>query len=118
MHVASIVIAIFLAVFFGFLGVSKVIGTKTVNALLAHVGVSPSLGRAIGGAECLAALGFFGAALWIKAAGIAAAIGVVLLMFGAVYYHLRAGDRNPKDLAPAIVIAILSVAVLGLLATA
>jgi hypothetical protein len=113
MHVAVIVISILLAVFLGFLGISKLLGTKSSRAITDHLGVSVPLSQAIGVAECLAVLGFIGAVISIKAAGIAAAIGVCVLMIGAVFYHVRVGDKA-KDLAPAVLVGILSAAVLAM----
>ena len=115
MHIAVIVISLVLALFLTFLGVSKLLGTKSSRAITDHLDVSVPLSKAIGVAECAAALGFIGAALSITAAGIAAAIGVCILMLGALVFHIRAGDK-PKDLAPAVVVEALSLVVLVSLA--
>ncbi len=40
--------------------------------------------------------------------GFLAAIGLIVLMVGAVVYHIRGGDK-PKDYAPAIVMGALAV---------
>lgn len=111
MHVTVTVISLVLALFLAFLGISKLLGTKSSRTITEHLGVSTPLSKAIGVAECAAALGFVGAALSITAAGIAAAVGVCILMVGALVFHARAGDK-PKDFAPAVVVEILSLVTL------
>ena len=63
----------------------------------------------IGIAEVLAAVGvLIGAAVtdleWL---GVAAAVGILVMMVGALRYHLRAGDRFEN--LPAVVVSVVTV---------
>jgi DoxX-like family len=79
----------------GFLaaGSIKVIGTKTSIQMRDHVAVAAALWRVIGALELAAAAGLV-ADLFNPALGVAAAIGVSLLLAGAVVAHLRVGDAG------------------------
>jgi DoxX-like family len=86
----------------GFLaaGSIKVIGTKTSIQMRDHVAVAAALWRVIGALELAAAAGLV-AGLFNPALGVAAAIGVSLLLAGAVVAHLRVDDAGGA--APALV---------------
>jgi len=60
--------------------------------------------------ELLAALGLL-VGIWAKAAGLAAAAGLVLYFIGAVIAHLRAKE-TVKDLFPAALLATISLVTL------
>ena len=77
-------------------------------ALRDRLGVAPPLWASIGVPEALAAAGLV-AGLWWAPIGVAAAIGVVLLMLGALGFHLRARFLGAA-LAPPAAIAILAAA--------
>jgi hypothetical protein len=73
-----------------------------------HVRFSHKAYKGIGALELLAAVGLLaGLAVWPL--GVAAGIGLVLLMIGAIVAHLRAGDKI-KVFAPALVLGVLALA--------
>lgn len=100
-------------------GAAKLTGAEQMVANLeGHLGVSSGLRLAIGALEVAAGLAIALALVassweWL---GLAAAIGLVLLMIGAVTYHLRAGDP-PQGWAPPATLGALA-AVTALLFTA
>lgn len=100
-------------------GVAKLTGAEQmVENLDGHLGISAGLRTTIGALEVAAglaiALALFAASWeWL---GIAAAVGLVLLMVGAVTYHLRAGDP-PQGWAPPATLGVLA-AVTAVLFTA
>jgi uncharacterized membrane protein YphA (DoxX/SURF4 family) len=70
-------------------------------------GVSPPLVRVIGALELAGALGAL-VGLAVPLLGVAAAIGLAMLMEAAFSFHLRAGDyRDPKLRGPAFMPIIL-----------
>jgi DoxX-like family len=100
----------------GFLaaGSIKVIGTKTSIQMRDHVAVAAALWRVIGALELAAAAGLV-AGLFNPALGVAAAIGVSLLVAGAVVAHLRVDDAGGAApalamLVPAIVFIVIRIA--------
>src|SRR5689334_19877949 len=85
------VLAAVLVVAFGLAGSAKVAAVPAMRARAAHVGYSPEAYRRIGVLEILGVLGILvGAAAPLI--GILAAVGLVLLLAGAVVVHLRTGD--------------------------
>lgn len=61
------------------------------TALQSHMGLSAGLVRFIGLAEVAAAVGLVVGLFW-QPLGIAAAIGLIVTMIGAVGFHAKAGD--------------------------
>lgn len=88
------------------LGLSKALAVPVMRERAAHVGVPVRGYRLIGLAELAAAVGLV-AGHWWPLLGTAAALGVVLLMAGAVLAHLRVGDALPQWL-PAVATAALA----------
>jgi len=87
----------------GGIGAMKLVGNETGIEQAVRLGYD-KIRVPIGVAEVLAAAGvFIGAAVtdleWL---GAAAAVGIILMMIGAVGYHIRAGDRLEN--IPAIVV--------------
>lgn len=111
-----IVLTVVLVGCFTMLGVAKVAGTAGMPARAAHVGLTSAAFKRIGTLELLAALGL---ALGLVEAwiGLAAAVGLVLLLTGAGVTHLRNGD-GPRALAPAVVLTAVLVSYLVLAAAA
>ena len=95
-----IVLTIALVACFTSLGLAKVLGAAGMPARAAHVGFNSAAYKRIGALELLAALGLMLGLVesWI---GLAAAVGLVLLMTGACVAHLRNGD-GPREIAPAV----------------
>lgn len=67
----------------------------------------------LAGLEIAGGVGVF-VGIWVKFLGIAAAIGVILYMLGAILAHIRVSDYVLKNLFPAIMLLIFAVVVLVL----
>lgn len=106
--ITTIVLAGVLVVAFGVLGSAKVAASPAMRARAEHVGFSADAYRRIGVLEILAVLGILvGAA--VPLIGALAALGLVVLLGGAVTAHLRNGD-GLRELAPALVLGAVAVA--------
>ncbi|PRX47476.1 DoxX-like protein [Prauserella shujinwangii] len=93
-----------------FLGAAglRIAGARQIRATDARLGVPPRLDPVIGALELAAVAGLI-AGFWFRPLALAASVGLVLLMIGAVAYHLRA--RDPAALtAPAATLGVLAVA--------
>lgn len=111
-----IVLTIALAGCFTLLGLAKVAGTAGMLARAAHVGLNSAAYKRVGALELLAALGL-SLGLVEPRIGLAAAVGLVLLMAGACVTHLRNGD-GPREIAPAVVMTAVLVSYLVVIAAA
>ena len=112
MHIAFIIVSVLLALELAIAGVPKVIQLSAVRANAEHLGVSVALDRMIGAAEVSAAVGLL-LGLAFPALSIVTGAAVFLLMCGAIGYHAKAKD-NLLAMAPAVLTAALSVAVVVL----
>ncbi len=102
METAANVLSILLAISYLGSGGMKVLGQAKIIEGLDKLGVSRNLSRVIGALELAAAAGLL-LGLVIGWLGAAAAIGLVLLMAGAIVFHIRAGDyADPKLRGPAL----------------
>jgi uncharacterized membrane protein YkgB len=112
MHTLTVVLAAVLALALTAAGVPKIAKLASARDNAVHLNLPMNLSRGIGALEVAAAGGLLiGFVLpWLA---IAAAIGVVLLMIGAVIAHARMKDPMPMML-PAIGYAMLAAAVLVL----
>ena len=118
MSVLAWIVGLVVAAGFLAAGASKLMGVPMMAEVRERLGYSEGLQKAIGGLEVLGAIGVFIGLLSSGDAellGTAAAIGLILLMVGAVVYHQRASDP-PKEMGGAIVMLILSVLYIILLA--
>jgi uncharacterized membrane protein YphA (DoxX/SURF4 family) len=106
MFVVTIILAVLLALVFGMAGAQKVVGAKTAMDNADHINASHGLYRVIGVLELLAAIGLL-VGLAVAPLGIAAGVGLVLLMIGAVVFHVRAHDAM-KAMTPPVVLAVLA----------
>jgi uncharacterized membrane protein YphA (DoxX/SURF4 family) len=111
MFVATLVLSILLALLFAFAGGSKLAGVQQMRDSAAHLGLSFPAYQRIGGLEVLGAVGLL-IGLWFAPLGIAAATGLVLLMIGAVYFHIRAKDPAKIFSAPAALAVFALVALI------
>jgi hypothetical protein len=103
----TIILATLLIVAFAVLGTAKLAAVPAMRSRAEHAGFSVAAYRRIGALEIAGVLGLLlGAA--VPAMGALAAIGLLLLLGGAVLTHLRNGD-GPKEMAPAIVLAAVTV---------
>ena len=112
MHIAVIVLSVLLAVEFTATGMMKVLETRTARDNAAHLGISLRLSRLIGIAELAAVAGLLGG-LAFRPLGVVTAATVILLMIGAVWSHLKAGDKGPAAL-PAVITGVAAIALLTL----
>jgi DoxX-like protein len=112
MHVATIVLSVLLAVELAATGIIKVIGTGTARKNAEHLGVSPGLSRLIGLAELAAVVGLL-VGIAVRPLAVVTAAAVVLLMAGAIGYHLKARDKIGAAL-PAVITAGAAIALLAL----
>ncbi|HEV3153177.1 MAG TPA: DoxX family protein [Candidatus Baltobacteraceae bacterium] len=108
MHIAATVIGVLLALAFLVIGGAKIAGVSTMREAASHFGIPYNTYRAIGVLEIAGALGVL-IGFVNKALGIAAGIGLFLLLIGAVASHLRVRDPFVK-LLPALVLGVLAVA--------
>lgn len=108
MSIATIVISVLLAVAFLFTAAIKLFGVRQSLQIRDQLGVGAGLWRVIGGLEVAGAVGLL-VGLEVPALGLAAAVGLSLLMVGAIGAHARAGDL--RNAVPAVVCLGLAVAV-------
>jgi DoxX-like family len=116
MHIATIVLSVLLAVELAATGAMKVVATGTARANAEHLGVSLGLSRLIGIAELAAAAGLL-VGIAVKPLAVVTAAAVVLLMVGAIGYHLKARDKAAAVL-PAAITALAAIGLLALVAAA
>jgi hypothetical protein len=90
----------------------KLTGQPRMRKSAAHFGIPWSRYRLIGAAELAAAAGIL-IGLWWHPLGLAAAAGMALLLVGAIIAHRKAAD-SVKDIAPAVVGLVLTLAYLAL----
>ncbi len=92
------------------LGVFKLINHPKAIETAQHLGLSPTLSRAIGVLEISGGAGLLIGLAWAPL-GVAAAIGLILLLLGAVASHFRVHDPLKVPAFP-FFLALLSVATL------
>ncbi|MFD0370170.1 DoxX family protein [Streptomyces sp. NPDC059071] len=111
MTAAQITLAVVLTLVFLPLGAAKIAAVPFMRQAAAHLGMSPSLYRVVGALEVAGAVGLV---LGLASApiGVAAGIGLALLMTAAAVVHLRHGDPPARAL-PAAVLALTAVAYAG-----
>ena len=90
----------------------KLLAHPQMQASAAHFGIAWSRYRLIGVAELAAAAGIL-AGLAVPALGVVAAVGMTVLLGGALVVHRQAGD-SPRDATLALVALGLSVVYLAL----
>lgn len=117
MFIVVSVLSVLLAVNFAWYGGGKLIDAKPAVEALDAVGVGAQLRKTIGVLEILGAVGLV-AGLWLAPIGVAAAIGLALLMAGALVYHLRAGHRGGELMMPAVLLVLTVVTAVLRLVTA
>jgi hypothetical protein len=105
---AEVIVTSLLAALFGFAGLIKLVGLRQSLAIRDHLGVKPVQWRLIGLLELAGVAGVLVGLVW-PPIGVAAAIGLALLVLGAIVFHVRASDSVP-DMAPAVIGLGLAVA--------
>ncbi|MFZ0227349.1 MAG: DoxX family protein [Mycobacterium sp.] len=106
--IAKVVVTALLAALFGFAGVIKLAGVRQSLAIRDHLGVKPVQWRLIGSLELAGVAGVLAGLAWAPI-GVVAAIGLALLILGAIGFHVRASD-SASDSAPAVIGLGLAVA--------
>jgi hypothetical protein len=101
METATVIVTLLLAALFTFSASIKLLGVSRSLAIRDHLGVKPLQWRLIGVLELAGVAGVLVGLAW-PPIGIAAAIGLGLLLIGAIAFHLRASDRA-ADIAPAVI---------------
>ena len=105
---AKVIVTALLAALFGFASLIKVVGLRQSLAIRDHLGVKPVQWRLIGLLELAGVTGVLVGLAW-PPIGVAAAIGLALLVLGAIVFHVRASD-SVADTAPAVIGVGLAVA--------
>jgi hypothetical protein len=106
--VAKIVVTALLAAMFAFAGLIKVFGVRQSLAIRDHLGIDPTQWRLVGLLELAGVTGALVGLAWAPI-GVAAAIGLALLVLGAIIFHVRASD-SAAGTAPAVIGLGLAVA--------
>jgi hypothetical protein len=86
-----------------------------MRSAAAHFGIPWSRYRLLGIAELAAAAGIL-TGIWWPALGVAAAIGMILLLLGALATHQRAEDPV-QEAVPALLVLLITVAYLAVALT-
>lgn len=107
MFIATIALSVLLAAAFLGSGAAKLAGAQQSIAIRDRLGVAAGLWRAVGILEVVAAVGL-AVGLGVPAIGIAAALGLVLLLIGAIGVHARSHDLS--NAAPAVGLLVLTIA--------
>jgi hypothetical protein len=120
MDIARVVISIVLALMLVVTGGGKILNLPYATGNRDKLNVHPLFWRAIGALELAAVVGLL-SGIWFVPFGLAASIGVALLMIGALWFRLRADDRAMRregiaDVAVFVLAAV--VIVLGVVALA
>jgi hypothetical protein len=108
MFITTAVIGVLLALAYLAGGIPKAVAQAKTTEQADHLGVSHGLYRVIGVLEVLGAAGAV-IGLWLAWLGVAAGVGLVLLMIGAAVTHTRAKDPG-KDIVPSVVLALIALA--------
>jgi hypothetical protein len=106
------VLAGILVLAFGALGSAKVAAAPAMRSKAHHAGFSVAAYRRIGLLEILAVVGLL-VGIALPVVGALAAIGLLMLLGGAVVVHLRKGE-GLREMAPALVLGLVALAFLGL----
>jgi hypothetical protein len=101
----SVALAAALAVVFGALGIAKLAAVPAMRTAAGHLGFSVDQYRVIGVLEVAGALGVL-AGLVVAPLGLAAAVGLALLMLGALVAHVVRRDAGPRLAVPLLVAAV------------
>jgi hypothetical protein len=106
--ITTIALAAILVLAFSILGAQKVAAAPAMRSRAEHAGFSVAAYRRIGALELLAVVGLV-VGIALPVIGVLAAVGLVLLLGGAVAVHLRNRD-GVRDMAPALVLGLVALA--------
>lgn len=108
-NIALVILTALLGLATAFSAVGKFTMNPKAAEMLHHLGLTDSKIRVLGAVEVAGALGLL-IGIWIPMLGQLAALGFVLYFLGAMIAHVRAKDPL-KDMAPALVLLVLSLIV-------
>jgi uncharacterized membrane protein YphA (DoxX/SURF4 family) len=108
MEAVRIVLCVLLALLLLATGGGKLAGAASSHAIRDSLHVPAGRWKLVGGLEILGVVGLL-AGIWMPQAGLAAAIGVVALMIGAVITRLRLGRDQTAGIAADGVIGAVAV---------
>lgn len=103
MQIAVVVVSIALAVFFGAVSSVNILYLERARQEGEHLRLPSRLTRFVGLCQLAGAIGLIGGLFW-PVLGIAAGVGIMLLMVGAVVSHRRVGDNSLGAVLPAVVV--------------
>ena len=109
MNIALVILAALLGLVTAFSAVGKFSKNPKAVDMLRQLGITDSQIRMLGIVEVLGALGLL-IGIWVPILGQLAASGFVLYFLGAMIAHVRA-KAPMTDMAPALVLLILSIIV-------
>ncbi len=109
---ALLILATLLGLTATFSAYGKLSMNEKAAEMLHHIGLNERQIRLLGTTEILGSLGLL-LGIWIPVLGLLAALGFVVYFLGAAGAHFRAKD-GIKDMAPAIVLFVISALVTAL----
>ena len=101
------VLAVVLAVVFGVTGVAKIVAAPPMRTAARHLGFTVGQYRIIGVLELAGALGLV-VGLAVPGLGVAAAVGLGLLLIGAAAAHVRNHDPASRVAVPLVLVAVVA----------
>ncbi|MBT2414688.1 DoxX family protein [Streptomyces sp. ISL-12] len=104
MHIVTMVMALLLCAVYVTAGLAKLAGAAVMRADAGRLGLSVRGQQGIGALEVLGGAGL-ALGVWYPPLTTGAAIGIILLMTGALLYHRRAGDPIGTAI-PALVLGL------------
>jgi hypothetical protein len=102
----TIVLAVAVIVIFALAGIAKLAAVPPMRAAANHLGFTVAQYRVIGALELAGAVGVAAGPI-VPMLGIAAAVGLILLLLGAVVAHVTNRDRPSRILVPAAITGIV-----------
>jgi hypothetical protein len=111
---AAEIVSLVLAAVFASSALVKLSGSKAAHEIGAKIEASSGLLRFVGACELLGALGLLGGVVIATWMGVAASIGFVLLMIGAVIAHVRVKEPVTASLPALVLGAVAAVLVFTL----
>jgi uncharacterized membrane protein len=111
MQIAIAIVSIGLAIFMAVAGFLNVFFVGDARKNQAHLKISVGLTRFIGWCQWASVVGLIGGLFW-RPLAIAAAVGLLLLLIGAVIAHRRVNDPAKEMILP-VAIFLVSAFVLG-----
>lgn len=115
MRIPILALTLILVAVLASVALPKLTGQAQMRERMAHLGVSSGLTRLLGILEVAAIVGLLVGLFWMPL-GVAAAIGLVVQMIGAVIFHARAKDPAATVAVPAwFAVAAAALAVLHVL---